>query len=123
MSSPPAPCGPAQLRAARRDGVALAILLGLMLAQALWCVRVHRDFYRQHAPFYDSCSYTRQMADVASITGDAGVGAGIRHALSGNVALPFLQVVALSALVQPTRELGVWMQWIWLFALAMSSYW
>ena len=94
-----------------------------MFLQVFFAVHLNREFYREHAPFFDSCAYSIQMVQVARLTQSDGVAAGIKSALSGNVALPFLETVAASTVGLPDRTFGIWLQWIWLVALALSLYW
>jgi hypothetical protein len=115
------------MRNSRRDLFALLILAAIAIAQGFYAAKLNVDFYREHAPFFDSCSYTNQLAIVASKTRSLGFVAGVRDSLSGeegrNVALPFLEVNLLSVITRPTRVTGVWLQSIWITALALSLYW
>ena len=107
----------------RRDLFALLALAAITIAQGFYAARINVEFYRQHAPFFDSCSYTKQLAIVTSKTRRLGYGAGISESLAGNVALPFLEATALAKLVMPSRVMAVWLQSIWMIALALSLYW
>jgi hypothetical protein len=107
----------------RRDLAALLIVAALMIAQGFYAAKLNVDFYKERTPFFDSCSYMCQLAIVASKTQRLGFGAGIRESLSGNVALPFLEDTLISKFVTPTRVVGVWLQAVWMMALALSLYW
>jgi hypothetical protein len=107
----------------RSSAVALAAIVGVMLLQALYAMHLNADFYKDHAPFYDSCSYTKQLADIAFTTRAQGFRAGIKRSLSGNVALPWLEMTVLANFVEPSRYLGIWLQSVWLTLLALSVYW
>jgi hypothetical protein len=107
----------------RRDLIALAVLAAITIAQGFYASKLNVDFYKEHTPFFDSCSYTKQLAIVASKTRTLGFGAGIRESLSGNVALPFLEATLISKFVKPTRVMAVWLQAVWMIALALSLYW
>ena len=111
------------MSALRSNALALLAIVGVTLLQGLYAVKLNTDFYRVHAPFYDSCSYTNQLADVAVVARTEGVAAGIKRSLSGNVALPWLEMTALARIVEPSRRLGVWLQSAWLTLLALSIYW
>jgi hypothetical protein len=106
----------------RRDFVPLAALAAITIAQGFYAVKLNADFYKEHTPFFDSCSYSKQLAIVASKTRRLGFGEGIRESLSGNVALPFLEATVISKVVAPSRAMGVWLQSLWMIALALSLY-
>ncbi len=107
----------------RRHLVALLILAALMMAQGFYATRQNADFYKQHVPFFDSSSYTKQLAIITYETRRLGFATGIRHSLSGNVALPFLEATLIAKFVKPSRSMGVWLQDVWLIALGLSLYW
>jgi hypothetical protein len=107
----------------RRDLIAVLALTAITIAQGFYAAKLNVDFYKQHTPFFDSCSYTKQLAIVSSKTRRLGFGAGVRESLSGNVALPFLEATLISKLVAPSRVMGVWLQAVWMIALALSLYW
>src|ERR1700691_3094558 len=107
----------------RRDLFALAVLCAITIGQGFYACKLNVDFYKEHTPFFDSCSYTKQLAIVASKTRRLGFGEGIRESLAGNVALPFLEMTLIAKMVWPTRLTGVWLQAIWMIALALSVYW
>ncbi len=115
------------MRSSRRDLWALLTLGAITVAQGFYAAKLNVDFYKQHAPFFDSCSYTNQLAIVASKTHSLGLLGGIKDSLSGdegrNVALPFLEVNLLALITGPTRVMGVWLQSVWMTALALSLYW
>jgi hypothetical protein len=107
----------------RNNAAALLAIAGLMVLQAGYAMKLNRDFYLVHAPFYDSCGYTNQLADIASTARAEGFGAGIRDSLHGNVALPWLEMTTLAKIVAPSRYLAIWLQTVWLALLAFSIYW
>lgn len=107
----------------RRDLFALTLLAAIGIAQGFYAVKLNTDFYKQHTPFFDSCSYTNQLAVVAGKTRILGFGAGIKESLSGNVALPFLEENLVTKMIPPSRAMGVWLQSIWMIALLLSVYW
>jgi hypothetical protein len=102
---------------------ALLAIVVVMVLQALYSVKLNRDFYEVHAPFLDSCAYTNQLADYACVVVREGYGMGLQQSLAGNVALPWLEMTALAKIVTPSRALGVWFQAVWLALLALSVYW
>ena len=107
----------------KNSAAALLAIVGVMLLQALYAVKLNRDFYQKHAPFYDSCSYTNQLAEIAATTRTDGFAAGIKRSLSKNVALPWLEMTALAKIFPASRALGVWLQAVWLALLALSIDW
>jgi hypothetical protein len=107
----------------RRDLLALLVLAAITIAQGFYAAKLNIDFYKEHTPFFDSCSYTKQLARIVLKSQRVGVGAGIREGLSGNVALPFLEAAVISKMFAPSRVMGVWLQDIWMIALALSLYW
>ena len=108
------------MRTSRWD---LLLLAAISVAQGFYATKLNVDFYKEHTPFFDSCSYTNQLAVVASKTRNLGFGAGVRESLSGNVALPFLEVNLLAKFIPPSRIMGIWLQSVWMMALALSVYW
>jgi hypothetical protein len=111
----------------RRDFFALLVLAAIVVAQGFYAAKLNVDFYKEHIPFFDSCSYTNQLAIVAAKTRRLGLVAGVKDSLSGeegrNVALPFLEVNLLSTIAQPSRVMAVWLQSLWMMPLALSLYW
>lgn len=93
----------------RRDVFALGALAAITIGQGFYASKLNVDFYKEHTPFFDSCSYTKQLAIVASKTRALGFGAGVQESLSGNVALPFLEATLISKFVKPTRVMAVWL--------------
>ena len=95
-----------------------------MLAEGGYAVHLNREFYRLHIPILDSCAYTNYLAVILNYTRAHGIRAALVNRMAfGNVALPWLEAMAVSRFASPSRELGVWLQWIWLWALAVSLYW
>jgi len=107
----------------RRHLFALLILAAIMIAEGFYAAKQNVDFYKEHIPFFDSSSYTKQLAIIISGTRRLGFASGIRQSLSGNVALPFLEATLIAKFVKPSRVMGVWLQDVWLTALALSLYW
>jgi hypothetical protein len=102
----------------------LAALCAILAAEGGYAVHLNREFYRQHIPILDSCSYDNYLAVVLNYTHAHGIRAALDNRMAfGNVALPWLEAMAISRFTGPSRELGVWLQWIWLWALAVSLYW
>jgi hypothetical protein len=107
----------------RRDLIAILALTAITLAQGFYAAKLNVDFYKQHTPFFDSCSYSKQLAIVVSKTRRLGFAEGVKESLSGNVALPFLEATLVGKWIAPSRVMGVWLQSIWLIVLALSLYW
>lgn len=107
----------------RRHLFALLLLAAIMIAQGFYAAKQNVDFYKLHLPFFDSSSYTNQLAIDVYQARAQGLGAGIQRSLSGNVALPFLEATLLAKFVKPSRVMGVWLQDVWLIALGLSLYW
>jgi hypothetical protein len=106
----------------RRDLFALLLLATLAIGQGGYSVELNAEFYKVHSPFFDSCSYTKQLAIVIAKTRLQGIDAGIRESLSGNVALPFLEATLMARWLEPSRAMAVWLQAVWMIALALSCY-
>lgn len=102
---------------------ALAAVFLVLLAQAFYAVKLNHDFYRVHAPFYDSCSYANELAAINSVARSDGFSAGVKAGLGGTVVLPWLEMAALAQVITPSRSIGVWLQWVWLVGLALSLAW
>ena len=111
------------MRNFRQDVFALLILAAITIGQGFYAAKLNVDFYKEHAPFFDSCSYANQLAIVAAETRSSGLALGIKNSLSGNVALPFLEMNLLANAGQPSRVTGVWLQSVWMIVLALSLYW
>jgi hypothetical protein len=107
----------------KSNAAALVAIVGIMLIQAFYAMKLNQDFYREHAPFYDSCSYTNQLADIACTVRVQGFRSGIKKSLAGNVALPWLEMTALAKILAPSRYLAIWLQTVWLSLLALSVCW
>jgi hypothetical protein len=107
----------------RESAAALAAVAGVMLLQGLYAMKLNADFYKVHAPFYDSCSYTNELADVACTVRTEGFGSGVKKSLSGNVALPWLEMTVLAKIFTPSRYLAIWLQVVWFALLALSICW
>jgi hypothetical protein len=95
-----------------------------MLAEGGYAVHLNREFYRLHIPILDSCAYANNLAEVFTYAHTHGLAASLRAgAIGGTVALPWVEALVLAPVLEPSRELCVWLQWIWLLALALSLYW
>ena len=106
---------------AKQAGFLVLALLVLLLG--FYAVKLNADFYRLHVPFFDSCSYTGQLAAIMAKARSEGLMAAAGDALHGNVALPWLEAAAVARFTAPSRALGIWLQWPWLALLAFSLYW
>jgi hypothetical protein len=99
---------------------AFVVLLGVY---ASW---LNREFYAREAPFFDSASYTNYLARVVGTTQADGPAQGLDIALDASTApLPGIEVFLLALLHVPLgsmRQAGVWLQAIWLEALAIALY-
>jgi hypothetical protein len=108
----------------RRGPLFILILFVVGLgAYASW---LNRQFYLHQAPFFDSASYTNHLARVAGSYRTDGFKEALDLALDVSTApLPGAESLALAVLHVPTappRELGIWLQAVWLLALAVSLY-
>ncbi len=103
---------------------AAAAITILVLLQGGYATYRSRRFYQSHTPFFDSCSYTNQLAEVYAVARTQGVAAGWKNATTNrNVALPWLVAAVLAPLVPLSRELGTWMQTAWLLWLGLALGW
>jgi hypothetical protein len=104
----------------------LFVLVLAVLALGGYASWLNHQYYLRHAPFFDSASYTNYLARVMGSTQIDGVKDGLDVALERTTApLPGLEVWLLALLHVPVssfRQLGVWMQVVWLLALAVSVY-
>lgn len=100
---------------------ALLLLLAILLAEGFYAVKLNGDFYSEHIPFQDSCSYNNQLAEIMTTARLAGPSAALSSALRGrNLALPWIEAIPLGSWLLPSRAIGVWLQWLWLAVLAVS---
>jgi hypothetical protein len=104
----------------------LWILILVVLALGLYSSWLNHEFYLSHSPFFDSAAYTNYLARVYGSTRIDSVKDGLDVALDASTApLPGLEtlVLALARVPIPSfRQLGVWLQVIWLIPLALSLY-
>src|SRR6516165_1193444 len=111
-----------------RNRARLVVVFAVLVlgAYASW---LNRQFYVRQAPFFDSASYTNYLARVIGTTRSLGAKDGWKVALTdGTAPLPGLEtwlLVMLHVPISSTRQLGVWLQVIWLVVLAISlhCYW
>jgi hypothetical protein len=93
------------------------------LAQGFYALYLHNRYYSQYGPFFDSVSYTNRLADYYHRSRTEGPLATLRAELPGDtVVLPYLEIVLLSPLISLSRSVAIWLQWVWLLALALSVY-
>jgi hypothetical protein len=113
----------------RTSFLPLSVLVVIVLSLGGYASWLNHQFYARQAPFFDSASYTNYLARVAGATQLDNLKDGLDVALNGSTTpLPGLEALALALLHVPissTRQLGVWLQVIWLLALAVSlfNYW
>lgn len=101
----------------------LLFLAVVAVGQGLFAVSLQRMFYAEQGPFYDSMAYYNELARVVSLAQENGVGAGLNRAVStGTVMVPFALAAMISPFIGMSRELGVWLQVPWVFALLASGY-
>lgn len=105
---------------------ALLIVVFVVLVLGAYASWLNHQFYLRQAPFFDSASYTNSLARVIGTTQSSGAEDGWNIALTdGTTPLPGLEtwlLVILHVPISSTRQLGVWLQVIWLEALAVSLY-
>lgn len=107
------------------SGVWFALFLSL--AAGILAIWFNRQFYANHAPFFDSLSYYDQMYEVMSATRSGGWASGFDTLLKNQttVCLPHLIGMTLSWVIAPCREIGIGIQvlelflFLWTFDLAL----
>jgi hypothetical protein len=98
------------------------LLAILVIYIGLKAVELNRLYYSIHGPFYDSVSYLNELARVVTRTHSDGIPAALASVKTSTVFLPWVTASLLCQLLPLTRELGVWIQLIWLFVLVFSLY-
>ena len=110
----------------RSSRVPLAILVLFVLGLGCYASWLNHQFYCIRRRSFDSASYTNYLARVMGSTQIDGVKDGLNVAFQDSTApLPGLEAWLLALLhvrVSSVRLLGVWLQVIWLQALAVSLY-
>ncbi len=101
-----------------------AFLAGVVGVQGLYAGFLNRSYYASLGPFYDSVSYLNRLAEIMWIAREQGVAAALRGATApANVMLPYLEAALLGVLLAPSRILAIWLQEVWILALACSLLW
>ena len=105
---------------------ALLCLILAVLLLGVYASWLSQDFYRHEAPFFDSAAYTNYLARVLGTTRLDGAAEGLDVALDASTApLPGIETFLLTVTGVPLpspRQLGVWLQICWMFALAVSLF-
>ncbi len=105
---------------------ACLLVLAVVLLQGWYACGLNHLYYERYAPFFDSVAYRSQLATVLAISKTEGLSAGLHTALSGStVSLPWMIAAIIAPLVPYSRLMGIWMQEVWMAALAVSLliYW
>ncbi len=104
----------------------LCLLIAVVLALGLYASWLNHQFYLSQGPFFDSAAYTNYLARVIGATQLDGLKDGLYVALDATTSpLPGLEAILLALLhvhISSMRQLGVWLQVIWLLALAVSLF-
>ncbi|MEE2639616.1 MAG: hypothetical protein VX768_03240 [Planctomycetota bacterium] len=100
----------------------LWVLLVGLLGLGFYFQLLNQLLYVHKAPFYDSVSYYDRLFEVHSLCEQQGVLAAFRNAVesSSTTCLPFLLGIPFSFFIEPTRAVGVWIEWIYLAIFAFS---
>ena len=118
-----APHATSSAACSRQSLVCAAILTLVVLLEGLYAVSLHRGFYELYGPFYDSMSYTDLMAATWTNARHAGIWPTLKDVWWNTIVpLPFLETALLAPFVPLTRELGIWLQILWVLALVLSVY-
>lgn len=98
------------------------LALGMCLVAGGFATCLQHRLYQVQAPFFDSLSYYEKLHRVMVSTRQAGWSAGWQEMLHGSntVCLPYLLSIPLASLVEPRREIGIWIQAVELFLLLWS---
>ena len=90
--------------------VVIGLVTTLLVAYFCWLQGL---LYTHYQPFFDSMSYYNQAHAVMFTRNEAGVGASLDLAFNksnSTVFMPFLLCTLLSYVLEPTRNVGVWIQ-------------
>ena len=113
-------------RPAKTSPAPLCTLVVVVLALGGYASWLNHQFYLRQGPYFDSAAYTNYLARVMGATQLDSLQDGLYVALDATTSpLPGLEAMLLVLLHVPvfsTRQLGVWLQVIWLLALAVSLY-
>ncbi len=121
--SPPSRLTPLPGLLGLREYAGAALIALLVLIEGRFAASMQHAFYERSGPFFDSLGYFNQMAVVWSEMRKHGLLAALRSAWSGGtVILPWIETALLAPAVPLTRELAVWLQSLWVLALALSIY-
>lgn len=97
------------------------IVLAIAFLEGSYATQLNHIYYDRFAPFFDSVDYHNQMAIVIETVKQKGFWAGVATNHS-TVFLPFFEGALLGLFVQPSRNVGVWLQVLWLAVLGVSIY-
>ncbi|MDB5957137.1 MAG: hypothetical protein JWP60_3745 [Ramlibacter sp.] len=99
------------------------VLLALIALLALYATYLNQVYYSRQGPFYDSMSYTTQLAKVMGTVRAQDMKAALRVAIGGQtVFFPWLEGALLALFVNPVREQSVLIQLPLVLAQALGSY-
>ncbi len=92
----------------------IAALLVVLFCAAIGCYfcALQDLYYSHYQPFFDSLGYYDQMHAVMTTGQQEGFGSSLAHAMNSGstVFMPYLLASLLALVVEPSRNLGVWMQ-------------
>lgn len=103
--------------------IGIVILSGVVYLEGLFATKLNLIYYSLYGPFYDSVAYLNQLAKTMEISHLQGLYTAIQFVMnSSTVFLPFLEAAILGQFFEPTREVGIWLQVIWLWVLAICVF-
>lgn len=101
----------------------VAILLLAVILQAIFCVQLNRLYYSHSGPFYDSVAYQNHMVRMMADSREEGSLPVIAKELkTTTVVWPVLVAGMLGPWIEPSRAIGIWLQSLWIGALAFSAF-
>jgi hypothetical protein len=102
----------------------IAVIAIVAFAIGLYARFLNHLFYATHGPFYDSLSYSLNLAALYWRIQEWGLAAGISHAVmvDSTVFLPWIEACFLALVSDLRRDMFVWLQLPWLFVLGAAAY-
>lgn len=98
---------------------AAACVFGLCTVAAVFAGQLNRRFYERNQPFYDSMSYHAQVHRVMTRAATEGVGPAVVEACrTSTVCLPLVLAAVAGPFVEPSRGIGIAIQWLELLFFA-----
>ena len=110
--------------AARTSVIPTAALVIITAALGIYAVALNRILYATHGPFYDSLSYSLELARVYGLVHERGLGNALFSIVDirSTVFLPWVEACFFAPLLALRRDLFVYLQLPWLLLLGLAAY-